>query len=243
MTNNALGYLNYNGEIIEYKINKGKRKRVYLHVENGELEVRVPTRISNKDIERIVGEKAKWIYNTLKKYPKVETKTLKYENGDEFYILGNKYILKINEGIKSDIKRDEIKKELNIFLKKEYIKDIEKRKSKIKKLLTDYYSKIADEEISFSMEKMISKTKLMPNAFKVRNFKRAWGNCSSKRIISINWEVILYSRHSIDYVCLHEICHLKHMNHSKDFWKLVEVNMPDYKIAEKELKEKRKIYF
>ena len=47
----------------------------------------------------------------------------------------------------------------------------------------------------------------------------------------------MYSIHAIEYVCLHEICHLKHMNHSKKFWNMVEEYMPDYKIAEKELKE------
>ena len=47
----------------------------------------------------------------------------------------------------------------------------------------------------------------------------------------------MYNRHIIDYVVLHEICHLKHMNHSKSFWAMVEKYMPDYKEARKELKK------
>jgi predicted metal-dependent hydrolase len=47
----------------------------------------------------------------------------------------------------------------------------------------------------------------------------------------------MYSRHALEYVIIHELCHLKHMNHSKKFWSMVESFMPDYKEAEKELKK------
>ena len=82
MINN--GILKYNNEIIEYTINRGKRKRAYLHINDGKLEVRVPSRLSEKEIQKIVEEKAKWIYNTIKKYPKI-----KYKN------FGNTEIMRI----------------------------------------------------------------------------------------------------------------------------------------------------
>ncbi|MCI8965934.1 MAG: M48 family metallopeptidase [Clostridia bacterium] len=230
------GILKYNGEIIEYTINTGKRKRVYLNISNGELQVRVPNRISRNEIERIVNEKAKWIYDTIKKYPKIEPVELKFDTGDIFYILGNKYVLEVCSDLK--IKKDKIEiingeeeNKLVVYLKGE------KSALKVKRILKKYYNTLAEEEISFAMEKLIRKTNLIPEAFKIRNFKRAWGNCSSKKLISINAEIIKYSRNAIEYVCLHELCHLKYMNHSKDFWNLVSFYMPNYKIAENELKE------
>lgn len=230
------GILKYNGEIIEYTINTGKRKRVYLNISNGELQVRVPNRISRNEIERIVNEKAKWIYDTIKKYPKIEPVELKFDTGDIFYILGNKYVLEVYSDLK--IKKDKIEiingeeeNKLVIYLKGE------KSALKVKRILKKYYNTLAEEEISFTMKKLIRKTNLIPEAFKIRNFKRAWGNCSSKKLISINEEIVKYSRNAIEYVCLHELCHLKYMNHSKDFWNLVSFYMPNYKIAENELKE------
>ena len=99
-----------------------------------------------------------------------------------------------------------------------------------------YYRKEAEKNISFSMEKMISLTGLKPAEYKLFNFKRAWGNCSNKKQIKLNPKLVMYSEHAIEYVCLHELCHLRYMNHSKSFWNLVEKYMPDYKEAEKELK-------
>ena len=234
----------YKDEKIEYKVNRGKRKRIYLHIENGELEVRVPSRISDEEIEKVVTEKSRWIYNNLKKYPKKEIKELNYADGDIFQILGDKYILNISyDSIKEDLLiRDDESNILEIHLRNTYLKnksyDKEREKSKVKNLVYKYYSKLADKEISFSMEKLIKKTGFIPESFKIRNFKRAWGNCSSKKVISLNNELVKYSRRAIDYVCLHELCHLKQMNHSKKFWALVSNYMPDYKNAEKELKEK-----
>ena len=148
------GILKYNGEIIEYTINTGKRKRVYLNISNGELQVRVPNRISRNEIERIVNEKAKCIYDTIKKYPKIEPVELKFDTGDIFYILGNKYVLEVCSDLK--IKKDKIEiingeeeNKLVVYLKGE------KSALKVKRILKKYYNTLAEEEISFAMEKLI----------------------------------------------------------------------------------------
>ena len=87
-----------------------------------------------------------------------------------------------------------------------------------------------------AMEDLKVRTGLAPLECTIKNLKATWGICSSKKKISINQNLMAYSRHAIEYVCLHEICHLKHMNHSKQFWNMVEYYMPDYKEAKKELK-------
>lgn len=112
------------------------------------------------------------------------------------------------------------------------------RKQKEEEYLANekYYRKEAEKVIPLAMKKMIEMTGLRPEECKLFNFKSAWGNCSSKKVIKLNPKLVMYSAHAIEYVCLHELCHLKHMNHSKAFWKLVEKYMPDYQTAEYELK-------
>ena len=71
----------------------------------------------------------------------------------------------------------------------------------------------------------------------IRDQKTRWGSCSSRGTLSFNWRLMLAPPAVLDYVVLHELCHLTHMNHSKDFWNLVASIMPDYKLHRKWLKE------
>lgn len=71
----------------------------------------------------------------------------------------------------------------------------------------------------------------------IRDQKTRWGSCSSRGTLSFNWRLMLAPLNILDYVIVHELCHLTHMNHSKDFWNCVETILPDYKERRKWLKE------
>lgn len=71
----------------------------------------------------------------------------------------------------------------------------------------------------------------------IRDQKTRWGSCSGRGTLSFNWRLILAPPEILDYVVVHELCHLTHMNHSKEFWDLVGSVIPDYKVRRKWLKE------
>ena len=75
------------------------------------------------------------------------------------------------------------------------------------------------------------------NSVKINSARTRWGSCSSKRNINLSLYLIMASPDAVDYCIIHELCHLKHMDHSKSFWALVEMRDPEYKAHEKELKE------
>ena len=68
-----------------------------------------------------------------------------------------------------------------------------------------------------------------PQKIEIRKFKSIWGNCNSNRVIKMNQNLAHYGIEQIEYVCLHELTHLKHMNHSKEYWQLVSTIFPNYK--------------
>jgi len=135
-------------------------------------------------------------------------------------------------------------------LKEKYIIDFVNKKSKwIYKNVKETEKRTKNEDIvkpedlqrletivNNSIEEYSEKLGMGPNKVKLKNIKYAWGSCSSKKNISINMQLATKEEHIIKYVVLHEMCHLKYMNHSKDFWDLVESYMPDYKIYKKKLK-------
>lgn len=71
----------------------------------------------------------------------------------------------------------------------------------------------------------------------IRDQKTRWGSCSSKGTLSFNWRLMLAPPAILDYVVVHELCHLTHMNHSPAFWQAVEAAYPDYRSARAWLKE------
>lgn len=76
---------------------------------------------------------------------------------------------------------------------------------------------------------------IAPQKVRIRDIKYAWGSCLTNRNITINLKLANKPEKVIEYVVLHEMCHLRYMNHSKAFWNLVESNMKDYKSLRKEL--------
>ena len=136
-----------------------------------------------------------------------------------------------------------------IRIKDKYIQEFINKKSKwIYENVKRYEQKPKKEEkieakdverLKFVIEKSIEKYSktlyVMPNKVRIKDIKYAWGSCSSKRNITINLKLANKGEKVIEYVVLHEMCHLREMNHSKKFWKLVEENIKDYKKIRKEL--------
>ena len=224
-------------ESIKYTLIRERIKNTYIQIKDGKVFVKAPRSASINYIEKLLEEKKNWILKKLEEQSKTIKAQLNYQDGDKISVLGKTYTLRIlyNNNKRSKIYSDsqhvycEFNKEI------QQLSNAEKEKIP-KKLIEKYYRYIATQEVFPAIEDLQKRTGLYPSECNIKNLKATWGICSSKRKISINLNLMAYSRHAIEYVCLHELCHLKYMNHSKDFWNLVEHYMPDYKLAKKELK-------
>ena len=136
-----------------------------------------------------------------------------------------------------EIERFIIQKEkwiLNVIKKQEEDKNIEKEieAKRVKKYTDEEFLNI----IKVSVDKYSSLMNLFPNKVKIKDMKYAWGSCTSNKNISFNSELIYFEKEIIEYVVVHELSHLKYMNHQKEFWNLVERYIPNHKYLRKELK-------
>ena len=106
----------------------------------------------------------------------------------------------------------------------------------VKEQTTKFINDLTVAEITKSMQKMSASTGLVPEKVTIKPLTASWGRCISNRHISINSKLIVFRRECIDYVCLHELCHLVFMDHSKDFWALVGKFCPDWRGIREEMK-------
>ena len=104
----------------------------------------------------------------------------------------------------------------------------EKRRQAIRDEVTIWYRQRADKKIKERVAKYQDKIGVKPNKVRVKKQKRRWGSCSSKGNLNINWRIIMAPMSIVDYIVVHELTHLKHSNHSQEFWQTVEAVIEDY---------------
>ena len=119
--------------------------------------------------------------------------------------------------------------------KKRVTKKRSKKSSEHKKYYKD--AKLLVIKIIEDLKKENHKINLLTfNKIFIKNQKTRWGSCSSAKNLNFNYKILFLPYDLAEYLVVHELCHLEHMNHSKDYWNLVEYVLPNYKMSHKRLK-------
>ena len=174
-----------------------------------------------KVIER-VRKRAPWILKQQSYFLSFEplTPPRKYISGESHLYLGRQYRLKIY-----DAPQDEVK------LKRGFLEVYTKDKSKAKKLVQDWYKKRAEMKFPEIAEKWIVRFKkydVEPSSFVIKWMDKRWGSCTPKGKIILNVELMKAPKGCIEYVVVHELCHLIHHDHSAAFLELQTKEMRDW---------------
>jgi predicted metal-dependent hydrolase len=107
----------------------------------------------------------------------------------------------------------------------------------VRNLAEQYLRSRAAEWLTSRLETWSAKTALHPRAVRIRDQKTRWGSCSAQGRINLNWRLALAPVVVADYVIVHELCHLRELNHSPRFWQLVEKWVPDHAVHRRWLRE------
>lgn len=120
-----------------------------------------------------------------------------------------------------------------VSLQKSLQKQKDATQAKVMQAYDVFYKKVAQEYLPQRLEYFAKRMGLSYKELRLRKMKRCWGSCSSLGVITLNTKLIRLEKQLIDYVLVHELAHLVHMNHSKDFHRLVAFYLPD----ERELRQ------
>ena len=213
---------------MEYQITRKRIKNFILRIyPDLKIAVSAPISASDRDIEKFISSKREWIEKTLEKI-KSRQENLKTKKEKGINILGREVELRI---ISSDLKR------IRLTENSLYIYTNESSKSFIEKILLDWKIEKLKEILEKYLEKYTTLLEKKIDYYKIKKLSSAWGIYHKREnYISFNFDLIEKEESLIEYVVLHELCHIFHMDHQKGFWSLVEKYMPDYKERRKKLK-------
>ena len=212
--------------IITYTVNKNLNNELYLSVQNGEVVVKAPWYYTNNQIQDIIEEKRQWILNKIKEYEISIEK--KYIRNEIVKLLGDDCKVIVNY---KNLKKPTLTvegKDIKICLPNKY-KKLD-REEILVKLIEKLYDMVAQKEIEMSMERVRKLVGFAPEDYEIKRIENKMGDCiKEKELIIINPDIVKYDRKTIDYIILHQFCHLKYKTHSKKFMEILEINMPNYK--------------
>lgn len=234
-------YFTYENEQFKYSVELSKRRTISISVlSDGSVIVRAPLRVSEHRIAEVIKDKQEWIVQKKReiiKQDKVREQMdyLSYKDGSNLLYEGKLYPLHIN--IDKNQKRPVVKFEEDGF----HIRICEENSEEIRLLMRSWYREKARLKFTERVEYYNSYLHFTYGTIRIKEQKGCYGSCSVKGNLNFNWKCILAPPEILDYVVVHELCHLKYMNHSRQFWSLVEQILPDYKERNRWLKEKGRI--
>ena len=188
---------------------------------SGELEVILPQGFQLKDAEKFLHNKSDWIKRHINQ---------RKESLNEFYLLGHK--IRVTQNYDLFIKRHKIS------FRNSHLDIISPQGSTEGSIVLyeSWLRKLAKKSLTKRVQEIAHNLDFKIGKVSIRGQKTRWGSCSTSGNLSFNYNLLRFRKEVIDYVIIHELCHLKEMNHSKKFWKLVDKFCPDYRLLRRELK-------
>ena len=222
-------FVTYDNQTIAYTIERSKRKSISIAVlRDGQVVIKVPQNILQSTIDEIIRKKQNWILSKkLEIMAQNEMKErmdyLSYQAGSNLLYEGKLYPLMIHYD-KSN-KQSVVKftgTSFELFVNNEDAMFI-------RSLMRAWYRENARLKFQERVTYYNTFLKLTYGTIRIKEQKGCYGSCSAKGNLNFNWKCILAPSEILDYVVVHELCHLRYFNHSKQFWDLVSRLMPDYK--------------
>lgn len=209
------------------------KQRVAIHVHpDGAVKVDAPEGTDASSVVAAVRRRARWIWQRQNEYRERTKHVLprEYVSGESYFYLGKRYMLKVilhrtaAQGVKL------LRGRLEVTTRS---KDAEV----VRGLLETWYRQRAEEVFSRRMVECVSNARWLTAVpeFRLLNMRTQWGSCSPKGDLLLNPQLVKAPRHCVDYVILHELCHLKVHNHSPRFYALLASLLPDWEERKNEL--------
>ncbi len=229
---NRLSY-QYGTQLIAFDVVYRKRKTLAIEIEAPDrITAIVPMGLDEASILDLVNSKSKWIVSKLVEIREIEHQKShkQYVNGESFPYLGRNYSLDIK--YEPDVTFSEAK----LYRGKLVVTTPTRDEAMIRETLENWYRDKATEKIEARLVYYQTYFDMAPKRLVIKNQQKRWGSCTKNKELLFNWKCVMCPAPILDYIVVHEMCHLVHMNHSQEFWELLKKVLPDYENRKEWLK-------
>jgi len=211
-----------------------RRKTIEITVEApGVVLVTAPEGTSDEQLLAVVQRKAKWIVKQLFEIRSIRTEVPVKEmvSGEAILYLGRSYRLdlQVDQSLRSPV--------IKIYRGQIQVRTRSCEQDYLHRHIINWYREKARSRISGRIAYYAPKLGVVPDSLRIKDQQKRWASCTSQNGLIFNWRVILAPSPILDYVVVHELCHLLEKSHSKRFWSLVRAILPEYEAREQWLLE------
>jgi len=248
------GVFSYGTDVIHYEVirkpvvskarasnTKPKPRKVLIKVHPDQRVIAtVPIDATDLTIHDAMMKRARWIWQSLQEFAKQKDHVLpkRYVSGETQFYLGRRYVLKVLISSETEPNVKLSRGKLNVFLQQSDAQlDTKARAARVKSLIDKWYQDKAELISRQRLKALIHKASWVKNSpsLKLLAMKKQWGSCSTKGNLILNPHLVKAPKECIDYVILHELCHIAEYNHSERFWRLLTQVMPNWKAVKAKL--------
>jgi predicted metal-dependent hydrolase len=192
------------------------------------VEVAAPVTTDDAELLAAVKKRGRWIYQQLRDFREQQkyVSPRKYISGESHYYLGKQYLLKVIESSDQPEMVKLTRGKLEVFVRS-------KSSERVNYLLTEWYRQKAKDLFSKRLDAMLDQALWVTQrpTIRVLTMKTQWGSCSPAGRLTLNPHLVKAPTQCIDYVILHELCHIAEHNHSKKFYRLMQQVMPQWEMV------------
>ncbi|MBO1515855.1 M48 family metallopeptidase [Psychrobacter halodurans] len=242
-----LHHLYYGQDKISYEVirkDKARKLRIKVYPDQ-RVVVSVPMQVTDEFIYQSVQKRVRWIWQHLQDFAKQKTDVLpkRYVSGEPQFYLGRRYVLKVIVDPEQAANVKLIRGKLTVTLTHDS-SDGSDRAVKVKTMLDAWYHAKAKTIFAERLAAVLPQADWVHHSptFKLLSMKKQWGSCSAQGNLVLNPHLVKAPKECIDYVILHELCHIKEHNHSERFWRLLSQVMPHWKAVKTELDSMAELY-
>lgn len=211
-----------------YMVRKSARRKtlsITVHPDN-RVVVSAPSTCSQKRILQFVEKKSDWVLKILQANLQKtrQRQSRRFETGEKFFYFGREYILRVERGTPSPV----VLEDGHICVRLS-TRDDAPEPSAVKKHLLNWYLAQALFKVKEKVPVYADLIGVRPGRVTIKALKSRWGSCSVNGRISLAWNIVMAPEAVLDYLVVHELCHLAHHDHSAAYWRLVESIIPDHR--------------